>query len=664
MRSNYFRHQLSALSLASLGLFAACDLVGGSNPPIEPLAKPEYERAFDEFSDVPNQITAQVQWAAEPIDDAVMLADEIAALRAKVDIDADTFASMCTVAFKDGTIEIGAVTQVEEVKAEIEATLARIKEVGAKLQTIPARSKTAGQQISKMVMSTPKLVLKTTKELSGELAVAVGDGGVKIEADIDTVKKLPKEIKTQAVAAKDVLAELPQKAQAATSNLMAAMAGKPYTPLETTKKPDGEAGGEGGATDEGDTAIASGGAATGGAATGAAATPPAGETRMSAGPAVDAPLALITARVRTLETRASEMGKYGDWMSAAAALEEAVRLMPDNQLLGYQAGNAAFEAKDCASAQRHFERFLSSAEPAAFSDQIQSATKALGELKAFDCPARTPADELMVAETLRREAAQLGTEGDWGGAALVYAQAYGIAPTDHQHAYDVGVAAWKARACSDALTYFYHFTEVAEPGPFRRQIRESNKYIERAELGECQVLASTEKEQLARELYGQAQTLELALDYMSASGKYERAYALLPTNHALAFRIAESSWAALRCEAAGNYYRIFVSNISESRYAEDINRAKGILARIDSNSCPDALWSAASGGGAGASGSSSDGDDGGAANEAPPESAKGGGGSVSCSIAEPEGGGPAGLLAFGLLALASLGRRRRGRASD
>ena len=219
---------------------AACDKGGGgSSAPSEGPAKPEYERAFDEFSDLPNQMTAQVEWAAEPIDNAVLLADEISALRTKLNLDPAAFKSMCSVAFEGGTIEIGAVTQVEEAKAEIEALLAKIQQVGKDLAGVPGRAKTAGQAISKMVLSTPKLVLKATKELSGQLTAAVGDGAVQVKADIETVKKLPAEVKTQAVAAKDVLAELPKKAQQATTNLMAAMAGEPYTPMETTKKDAG-----------------------------------------------------------------------------------------------------------------------------------------------------------------------------------------------------------------------------------------------------------------------------------------------------------------------------------------------------------------------------------------------------------------------------------------
>ncbi|WP_146157261.1 MYXO-CTERM sorting domain-containing protein [Enhygromyxa salina] len=669
-----------------------CDLsasgsasASGSTAPAEGPPAPEYERTFDEFVDVPNQMTAQVVWAAEPIDNAVRLADEIAALRAELDIDPAAFSAMCTVAFKDGTIEIGAVTEYEDARAKIEATLAKIKQVGVDLQGVPGRIKVAGKNIGKLAMSTPKLALKTTKELSGELAVAVGDGGVQIEADIATAKELPNTVKNAATEAKNSLTELPAKAAQATKNLMAAMNGEAIEPMETT----GDAAVEGEAeaevavatTDAAETATTDAAATT---TTDAAATtttttdagataattttaavpnvavmPPPGSANQST--VAGLPPAAVTARIAKLQKIGKEAADRGDWLSAADAFEEAYVLAPDNLVLAYKTGDAAAKAKDCERARINLERFVQYGDQTLFAPELALANKTLGELKTFECPPRTPADEAALAGTLVKRAEELGKQEDWGGAATTYALAYQLTPEDHALAFQVAVASWNSRECADADTYFAYFLTVGDPKLHRTQLRETKRYQEESAAGMCPKWAVGEKETHARDLYAEAQALDLELDFKAAIGKYERAYYILPTNHALAFRIGDAAWKGQECEQAQAAFSTFTANVdaTDPRHSADVKIAKGILARIDSAGCPNALWSS---GGAKKPAASDTADvvpdPGGevGGDERPPKSGGGGGGSVACSVTDQDA--PAGGLAFGLLLLAAAIRRR------
>lgn len=543
-------------------LMWGCDVTGaGSTAPLDPPARPEYERAFDEIVDIPNQITAQIEWAAEPIDDATRLADEIASLRTRLNIDEETFTAMCTVALENGEIDLGAVSMAEDAKAEFEAVLERIREVGQSLQTVPARGKTASKQISKFVMSMPKLTLTATKELGGELAAAVGDGGVQVEADIETVKQLPTTVKAEAASAKEVLAELPEKAATATQNLMAAIAGKPYTPLEPIDQSDASRG------DSSD-AIASGGS----------------------NPSFDPPVPsapIVDARIDTLRARAAATAEHGDWLSAAIALEEAAAYRPEDAMIAYEAGHAAYMAKDCGRAERHLDHFVALPSASNLVQELRAAKTMLGEITAFACRPRTPEDDAASAKTMVMDAEALARERDFGGAAEQYAAAYQILSQEHDLAYEVGVAAWNIGACSDALRYFIHFAVNADARVARQKIRESDKYIQRAAAGECTPITAADADGRARDLYAQGQALELALDFEAAAGKYERAFVLLPTNYVLAFRAAESHWAAGHCSAALAHYRVFVTSATDTRHAEELERARAVMAHVDAaRGCP------------------------------------------------------------------------------
>ena len=638
--------------LLALSTSSGCDLFGGGSNTPEPPAKPEYERSFDEFSDVPHQMTVQVEWAAEPIDEAILLAQEIAQLRANVDLSAEDFEALFSVAFKDGTVELGAVTMAEDAKVQVEATLARVKEVGASLQGVPGRAKKAGQAISKLAMSSPKLALSSSKELTAELAVAVGDGGAQIEADLETVKALPAEVKAEAAAAKDVLAALPEKAKQAGDNLVAAFKGEPVEPMETTGgEGEGEGGAEVAAAGAGESSASAGASASGSASASASVSASVGTVEADTSPIADLPKDAIDARVKELQRMAIEAGERGDWLTAADAFEEAYVFTPDNLVLAYKAGEASNLAHDCARAAIYYERFVEYGDQSLFGAEIVMAKEALGELKTFECAPRTSDDEAARAATLALRAEALGEEDDWGGAAARYAEAYQLAPEEHSYAYYVAVASWNGRECEDATTYFNHFKSVADPSAHRRLLKETANYIEMASASMCPVWAEGEKDAHARELYKQAQALEAELDFLAAIDKYERAYYQLPNSHALAFRIGESAWRAQLCEKAAENYRTFVQKIdtSDSMYASDLSRANELLARVDGLGCPNALYSSSApppdegkkrrGGKAG-----------GAGDEKPPSS------KMSCSVHDDSPPSPA---ALGLLMLALVGIRRR-----
>jgi tetratricopeptide (TPR) repeat protein len=677
------------LLTASVVLLFGCDVsasgsasAGGTTAPEGP-AKPTYERAFDEFADVPNQMTAQVMWAAEPIDNAILLADEIAALRTELNIDPAAFSGLFTVALSNGQVEIGAVTTVEETKVKIEALIAKVKKVGEDLKGVPVRVKTASKAIGGLAMSTPKLMLKATKELGGELAAAVGDAGVQIQADIDTSKALPETIKTEANKAKSVLTELPAKATQAMTNMMAAIKGEPYTPMERTGtgEPTATADGAvvadaGTGTAAADPAATGGGtttttdAGTGTASSGGGTTEPTPAPVSTAAaiaptgqnPAAAFPPQAVQARIAKLQRIAKETGDRGDWKSAADAFEEAYMLAPDNLGLAYKAGDAASKAKDCERARTYLERFTQQADPTMFAPELAIGNKTLGELKTFECPPRTPSDDAALAQTLALEAEVLGKEGDWGGAATAYAIGYQLDAKTATYAFQVAVASWNSRECNDAATYFAHFLTVADPKVNRTQIKETKRYQEEQSASMCPVWEVGEKETLARDLYAQGQARDLELDFKGAIGKYERAYYLLPTNHALAFRIGESAWKAQLCERAGQSYGIYVANVdaNDARFANDVKIAKANIGKIDSLGCPNALWGGApaAAGGGGTTAATGGGGGGGAGDEIPPESGGDGGGSVACSISDSSGTGT-GAIGFGLLCLTALLRRRR-----
>jgi tetratricopeptide (TPR) repeat protein len=648
----FLRRPWPALLLASY-LAASCDLAagGGTTAPAGP-AKPQYEDAFHEIGDMPAQMVAQVTWAAQPIEDAATLGNEVAALKASLAVDSATFEAMCKVAFTDGKIEVGANTELQARKAEIEATLGKIKQVGVDLGGLPGRVKTAGKNLSQMVMQSPSLAMKAANDLKGQIAAASGDTKVKLEADLKAVTGLPGQIKTQAVELKNELTTLPQKAKDATTNLLAAFSGKavaggsatagaasapaapaapappapaPPAPAPVAGQPEGVAPAEAGR--------------------------PSGPPPPPSGPAPNTNRPPPSdqhkwARIEVLEGEAARAAGRGDHLTAADRFEEAYYLDSGRHILAFRIGQAAWKAKDCKRATEYLDHF-SKVGTTEHARELNQTTDILRELRTFECPARTPEDEAAVAATLTEEATALGAEEDWGGAAAKYAAAYQRLPDDHSFAYHVAVASWNSHECGDAETYLRHFVQVGDPKRHRKELKDARRKIEQLEAGQCPAFGPGEKDRYARFLFMQAQDCEKALDYRDAVGKYERAYFLLPDNHAFAWRIADAAWRGFDCETAGNYARKFISVGTDPRYAADVAQAQRIVGKVDQHGCPNALWAADPGGAP--AGAPSAGESG------PPPSGEQGG-AASCSVSPA----PGAALGPWLVPLLFGCRRRRG----
>jgi MYXO-CTERM domain-containing protein len=373
-----------------------------------------------------------------------------------------------------------------------------------------------------------------------------------------------------------------------------------------------------------------------------------------AGPLPSGPSKEILDRVAALEKEATAISKHKDWLTVADLLEQAYFLVSDPDL-AYRIGEAAREGKDCVRAGVYYREFLDAAEFAEPA-QVQNAQKRLNQLDTFECPARTPEDDAAMAETLVRHAKQLADEKDFLGSAIEYARATELDPKRPLLAYEVGVASWNAHACSDAVSWFFHFRDLPEAKAHAKEIKQSSKYIDDSELGKCAQWTEQARSDHALLLYEQGQNLEFARDYLGAAGKYERAYEILPSNIVLAFRAAEMSWSAQHCAEAEPYYRAFVADATDARHDKAREKSQSILARIDAHGCPTAMWKTE--GGApidGGHDEPSTGPGGGGGEQGPPPIEGGGGSTVACSIDDSRSG----WGGLSLLVLLGLVRRRR-----
>lgn len=245
---------LSRTILASvlLGAFIVaapgCKKGGSSDSAaLTPPAAPEYENPFDELNDIPNQITAQVDWVSQPLRDAAALGDEFTAIQAKYSIDAKTLGGMASVAFKDGKVEVSANAEISaEAKADIEALLGKIKAAGEAIGTIPKRATKASGAISKMSIKVVGLAPKATAHLKKQLADASAELSAEakgsIELNLTSIPEMPNKIKA---AGKDAIAKvkaIPAEAKTTVTELAAAFSGEGAFPKGLTD--DSAAGGE------------------------------------------------------------------------------------------------------------------------------------------------------------------------------------------------------------------------------------------------------------------------------------------------------------------------------------------------------------------------------------------------------------------------------------
>ena len=198
---------------------------GGASAEVAGPAAPTYGTAVEEAKDLPNQLTAQVDWVAQPITDAGTLAADLQSLKSSIGLDASQFSAMANAAFKDGKVEISADIEMSaEQRAELEATLQKLANIGPALESVPARAKQATGDVLKLALKAPTVARKAAKEIKGEMQSADGEAKVKLQADLQVIKTMPGKIKGEIGAAKTKIMGLPKEAADATAKLTASFA--------------------------------------------------------------------------------------------------------------------------------------------------------------------------------------------------------------------------------------------------------------------------------------------------------------------------------------------------------------------------------------------------------------------------------------------------------
>jgi hypothetical protein len=242
------------LSSLLLGSFVAADTGckksgKADSSALTPPAAPEYENPFAELNDLPNQITAQVDWVSQPLRDASALGDEFTALQAKYSIDAKTLGGLAKVAFTDGKIEISAdVSIAADAKADVEALLGKIKASGEAILTIPKRATKSAGAISKLTLKLPGLGAKATSYLKKELSGAAAEAKVSLEANLTAIPDIVGKVKASIPESVNKVKAIPGEAKTTITELTAAFAGEGSFPkLGTPPNAGGEAGAEAGA---------------------------------------------------------------------------------------------------------------------------------------------------------------------------------------------------------------------------------------------------------------------------------------------------------------------------------------------------------------------------------------------------------------------------------
>jgi hypothetical protein len=186
---------------------------------------PTYETAVDEAKDLPNRLSAAVEWVAQPITDAATLAADLQSLKGSTGMDASQFSAMAKAAFTDGKVEISAEVEIDaEQRAQLEATLEKLASIGPALKSVPKRAKQATGDVLKLAVKAPTVARKAAKEIKGELKSADGEAKVKLEADLQEITAMPGKLKGEVGAAKTKILGLPKEAAAATAKLTASFA--------------------------------------------------------------------------------------------------------------------------------------------------------------------------------------------------------------------------------------------------------------------------------------------------------------------------------------------------------------------------------------------------------------------------------------------------------
>lgn len=241
---------LSAFVLTAVVATPACKKSASGSAELTTPTPPSYENPFDELKDVPNQVTAQIDWVKEPLVDASNLGGEFEALQGKFNFDVEQFGGMVSAAFTNGKIEVtvdlsAAGDAAAEAKAEVEAFLGKVKAAGEAVLTIPKRAKIAANAIGKLPLKVPALGAKATSYLKAEISNATAEVKGELEAKLGEVPTLVANVKGMVPDAMGKVKAVPQESQQIIVDLKAAFSGKGSFPsVAGSASAGGEVGGE------------------------------------------------------------------------------------------------------------------------------------------------------------------------------------------------------------------------------------------------------------------------------------------------------------------------------------------------------------------------------------------------------------------------------------
>lgn len=249
MRTRFNKLILSTFVLAAAAATPGCKKSAGGGAEVTAPAAPTYDNPFAELQDMPNQVTAQIDWVKQPLVDASKLGEEFEALKTKFNFDVEQFGGMVSAAFTEGKLEVtvdlsAAGDAAAEAKAEVEAFLGKVKASGEAVLAIPKRAKVAAGAIGKLPLKVPALGAKATSWLKTEISNATAEAKAELEANLAEVPNLVANVKSMVPDAVGKVKAVPQESQQIIVDLKAAFSGKGSFPQVPGGAASGEAGGE------------------------------------------------------------------------------------------------------------------------------------------------------------------------------------------------------------------------------------------------------------------------------------------------------------------------------------------------------------------------------------------------------------------------------------
>ncbi len=182
---------------------------------------------LDELKLIPDQIQAEVDMVLQPINDVDVVIDMVTSMPQTLGVDAASLKGMAAASLSsDGGVAVELDLEAD-VKAEVEAVLAKVQGIGTGLRETPERVKTATANIVSMGAKATGLVAKLTAKLQAKLSnpMLKGEKKAAVQADLDLVIQLDADIKGTVSDAKATVTSLPSKGKEALVKLTAAFAG-------------------------------------------------------------------------------------------------------------------------------------------------------------------------------------------------------------------------------------------------------------------------------------------------------------------------------------------------------------------------------------------------------------------------------------------------------